>query len=648
MGKHLAQKSNNETKSEKQASINDPEKATKEIKILIPNISRQGKAFQYISIAAAFAFLLLIRLLHLDDWRRAVYLIPFLIAAVNVILDGIEKVISGDYFADEIVIILSGIILMSTGLCFEAVLLIILYRCEKIIVSFFSEKSGKDFDSVSSIIPDSANVETAEGVITVAPDYIKVGDVCVVNPGEKIPVDGVIIEGITTIDTAAVSGQNSPWAVSEKYRVYSGCINLTSTIRVKAVKPFEQSTANKLVHISEKSTEFSSSQQNTIEKIGSYYSKAVLALAFVIAVLVPVFRGEWAEHLRRAAIILIAARPVLFMISVPLAYKKGLGLTARKGVFMKGADCIESVSRADTVIFDKTGTITEGRYVITEVYPEKISERDLLTIAAAAELHSRHPIARTLREAVGKIEGLDPKSIQTEEIPGRGVSAFVGSKQVYVGNTFLLEEHGIKCSVPVRSGSAIHVAVNNIYCGYILVSDKVRRGAFDALENLRACGVKKMVLLTGDVLSVARPLASKLNFDMLRAELKAEDKIAAVDYLMSNKGERTAIAFVGDGDRDGQMMRRVNVGISVGSLGSEAVYSDADVLIMDRDIKKLPWSFKLSRKVFNVVRENFFAGLFINILIIVLSCLGAMPALAAIILEFVFLAAVLVNTLRIK
>ena len=645
MGKHLAESSKHEIHKEEKG----PEKKRQEFHIGTPKLPAIGTQFRYITLALAFVMLIALRFVRLDAWKNtAVYAVAFIFAAGSVLLDGIVRVSEKDYFADEIMAFVSALLLFCTGAYFEAVLLAILFRIEKIIINIFTEKSRKDYDSASDILPESANAESSEGVITVSPDYLNIGDIFVVNPGEKIPVDGVITEGITTIDTASVSGQSSPWAVSEKYRVYSGCVNLTSKIRVKAVKSFEQSTACRLSAIAAAAPEFHSSQENTILKLSRYYPKAVLLLSFLMAVIIPLFSGAWLAHLQRAGIILIAASPALFAVTVPISYKKGIGLSVRNGIFMKGADCIESVSRADSVIFDKTGTITEGRYSITEVYPEQISERDLIVIAAAAELHSRHPIARALKEAAGKIDEQKMKIIPIEEIPGRGVSAFVGSRQVYVGNTFYLEEHGIKCAVPVRSGAAIHVAADNRYCGYIMVTDKVRRGAFDSLENLRAHGVKKLILLTGDVISVARPIASRLNFDMLRAELKYEEKVSAVEYLMSNKGEHAAIAFIGDGSRDGEMMRKVNVGIAMGALGSEGAYSDADILIMDRDIKKLPWIFGLSKKVFHVVRENIAAGLLINLLIIFLGGAGVINALTAILTEFVVMLAVLFNTLRIK
>ena len=491
-------------------------------------------------------------------------------------------------------------------------------------------------------------METAEGVLNVEPDYVNVGDIIQVPAGERIPLDGIIVEGVTTVDTSAISGQARPWDVAAGYKVYSGCTNVTAPIRVRVTKSFEQSTAARLVRMSEKAAQFRSSQESFIRKFISVYTPSMLALALVLAVVVPMFNAEWLEMLRRAAIVLICACPSAAVLSVSLAYIKSIGAAAKLGIFVKGEDCIESMAMAETMVFDKTGTITEGRYVITDVFPVNMTERELLTTAASAEVFSRHPIAYALREAVGIRSAKDMKVTQVEEIFGRGVSAIVGDELVYVGNTALLEEHGISCELPSRSGAAIHVAVDGKYCGHILVADRIRSGAFDALESLRVQGIKKMVLLTGDVLSVARPLASKLNFDMLRAELKPEDKLSALAYLMSNKGSKSSVAFVGDGYNDRAHMERVDVGIAMGALGSEAAFMSADVLVMDRDIRKLPKAIGISKLASHISLENIAAGICVNLAAAVLGAAGILSVTAAVIACFAVSAAVLINTLRLK
>ena len=584
-----------------------------------------------------------------EGWMKCVaFLIPFVIAGFAILMDAIDKLIDRKYFEAEQITLVAAIAVFAIGFYTEAVLLLILFRVVRLLETFVSERCGAALKALPGIKPDTANVETAEGVLNVEPDYVNVGDIIQVPAGERIPLDGIIVEGVTTVDTSAISGQARPWDVAVGYKVYSGCTNVTAPIRVRVTKSFEQSTAARLVRMSEKAAQFRSSQESFIRKFISVYTPSILALALVLAVVVPMFNAEWLEMLRRAVIVLICACPSAAVISVSLAYIKSIGAAAKLGIFVKGEDCIESMAMAETMVFDKTGTITEGRYVITDVFPVNMTERELLTTAASAEVFSRHPIAYALREAVGIRSAKDMKVTQVEEIPGRGVSAIVGDELVYVGNTALLEEHGISCELPSRSGAAIHVAVDGKYCGHILVADRIRSGAFDALESLRVQGIKKMVLLTGDVLSVARPLASKLNFDMLRAELKPEDKLSALAYLMSNKGSKSSVAFVGDGYNDRALMERVDVGIAMGALGSEAAFMSADVLVMDRDIRKLPKAIGISKLASHISLENIAAGICVNLVATVLGAAGILSVTAAVIACFAVSAAALVNTLRLK
>lgn len=594
-------------------------------------------------LLAALSFLLA------EGWMKCVaFLIPFVIAGFAVLMDAIDKLIDRKYFEAEQITLVAAIAVFALGFYTEAVLLLILFRAVRLLETFVSERCGAALKALPEIKPDTANVETAEGVLNVEPDYVNVGDIIQIPAGERIPLDGIIVEGVTTVDTSAISGQARPWDVAAGYKVYSGCTNVTAPIRVRVTKSFEQSTAARLVRMSEKAAQFRSSQESFIRKFISVYTPSMLALALVLAVVVPMFNAEWLEMLRRAAIVLICACPSAAVLSVSLAYIKSIGAAAKLGIFVKGEDCIESMAMAETMVFDKTGTITEGRYVITDVFPVNMTERELLTTAASAEVFSRHPIAYALREAVGIRSAKDMKVTQVEEIPGRGVSAIVGDELVYVGNTALLEEHGISCELPSRSGAAIHVAIDGKYCGHILVADRIRSGAFDALESLRVQGIKKMVLLTGDVLSVARPLASKLNFDMLRAELKPEDKLSALAYLMSNKGSKSSVAFVGDGYNDRALMERVDVGIAMGALGSEAAFMSADVLVMDRDIRKLPKAIGISKLASHISLENIAAGICVNLAAAVLGAAGILSVTAAVIACFAVSAAVLINTLRLK
>ncbi len=611
----------------------------------LPGLGRHPLVFAGI----AGVLLIVLHFLPLEGWMvPAAYAVPVILAAIEHIVNAMEEIRAGRFLNDALITVAAALLLFAAALFNEAVLLLVLTTLVSHFEKRLSERGDAEQARMAEILPRYAVRVTETGTERVDPETVVPGDILQVAAGERIPLDGVVIEGITTIDTAAVSGQRSPWAVNTGYKVYSGCRNLTSDIRIRVSRPYDRSTVKKIVHIAETAPDFDSEQEVLAARFRRYYTPAVALLALVIGVAVPAFRGSWLSWLSRAAVLLILGRTAADAFAIPLIYRRALSLASGMGVFIKGKDCLEAMARTETVIFDKTGTITEGRYAVTDAFPVKMSEKQLLTIAAAAESFSRHPIAAAIREAAGNPDERMVKAVKIKEVPGRGVSAFVGKRQVYVGNAAHLEEHGIRCNIPSRPGTAIHVAVDEHYCGYLLVTDKVRRRAFDALETLRVNGIKKLVLLSGDVISVARPIASRLNFDMLRAELRPEEKVKAVDYLMKNKGQRSAIAFVGEGENSGRIMTGADVGVAMGSLGSDQALISGDVMIMDRDIFKVPKIFGLSRAAYRVATENFALGTGVSALLVLLSALGVLSPLAAVIVDFILSAGLLANTLRIK
>ena len=575
------------------------------------------------------------------------YAIPALLAIVEPTAGAYEKIRSGDYLSRELMLCAAAVLLFITGLYTEAVLLLLLsFLVSFLETRFFSDSTSKN--DISEILPQYAVLVTEEGTERIDPSAVLPGDILLVRAGERIPLDGVIIDGITTVDTAAISGQRSPWAVNVGYRVYSGCKNLTSDIKIKVSRPYEQSTVKRIVQLATSAGEFPSEQEHLSARFQRIFIPAAAALAFFIGVVLPLFRGAWSAHLQRAAVLLTAAGMMTESFAISRIYGRAISLAEKFGIFAKGKDCLETIAQAETFIFDKTGSITEGRYAVTDVHPVKMSERQLLTIAAAGESFSRHPIAAAIREAAGKLDDRVAKATKLREIPGRGISALVGGRQLLIGNAALMEEHGIRFSIPNGSGIAVHVCVDTRYCGYIMLTDKVRRRAFDALETLRVNGVKKLVLLTGDVISVARPIASRLNFDMLRAELNPEEKAKAVSYLMKNKGARSTIAFVGDGENSGKIMTNADVGIAMGSLGSDRALACADIMIMDRDIFKIPKTLTISRLARRAALENFAVGAGVDLLLALLGVLGVISPLVAEILCAVLCVALLANTQRIR
>ena len=652
MAKHLVQKENN--KKEKRFGMLKEQINKKEINTEYEpddNVTIAPKAFRLspvLSVIVSLLLIVIIPFLALDGWMlKAANAIALLIAALEFIWNALDNFQEKNYLANEHFALLAAVLAFATGLELESVLILDAVRIIIIAGKKLNEICFEKINSFPQIVSDTANVETAEGLLEVLPEYVNTGEIIRVEAGEIIPLDGVVIEGISTIDTEVLSGQSSPWAVNEGYRVFSGCRNSTSPLRIKVTRSYEQSTANCLASLVDSSTKYLSRQEHLCNKIKKYYGLVILVCSIVLVVSISLLNGAWIENISRAVCLLSCACSSYGLFTIGMCYAKGTGCAVEKGIFVKGSDCIESIAKAETAVFDKTGIITEGRYIITDVFPNKVTERELLTMAATAERFSRHPIAVCLREAVGKLS-VDKRSLKIEEIPGRGVSAFVENKQVYVGNASLLEEHGIKCAIPIRPGAAIHVAVDHRYWGHILITDRIRRGAFDTLENLRAQGVKKTVLLTGDVLSVAKPLASKLNFDMLRAELKPSEKVSAVDFLMSNRGDSSSLAFIGDGNSEEEIMSRVDVGISLGSLGSDAAMNYADVLIMDRDIKKIPQAFMISKNTHNTAMMNLIVWFAANAVMLVLSALGLLPPIIVIAAVFILSCVLQLNILRIK
>lgn len=592
--------------------------------------------------AAVFA---LLWFLPTTGWLRTLsFLLPYFIAGFDVILKALERLSQKEPFSEALACTLASIAAYAIGQPLAAVLIMLLFRLCHIIESYAVRRGRKQFSQLMNIRPDSASVETAEGVLSVTPDYVNVGDIILVEPGERIPLDGVIVEGISTIDCSPIAGKTEPMAVTAGYRVLSGCINITSPIRVRTDRSYADSTVSKILRLADNAPENKSRQEKLIATFAKFFTPSVLILAVVIGLVPPIFNGQWLEYIHRGAVFLLISCPSSMVLSVPLAYFGGLGSAVENGVLIKGFDYLESLANADTFVFEKTGTITEGRFAVTDVVPEGLGERELLGIAATAEMYSQHPIAKALRQASSAI--VDAKDVRAEDIPGRGVRAYIGSKEVLVGNAALLEENGIGYKVPNRSGSAVHVAVNRRYCGHILVSDKVRRGAFDALENMRVQGVSKTVMLTGDVLSVARPLGSKLNFDMLKAELRPEEKLAAVEYLISNKGGIGTVAFVGDGASDAPVLRRADVGVVLGAMNCEEAFDNADILIMDQNIGKLPLAVKMARFTHLIVKENTGLALIAKFALLAGAALGFVPIAAAAVVDSCVVILSLINSLR--
>lgn len=577
--------------------------------------------------------------------RLALFLAPCLIASVPAAFRILVAALRKNLRERDTLIVIAVIGAFCLGEYEAGALAAIFYRLGELLEGL-AVYTGKDtLSKLKDRLPEKADVEEENGVSRVAPQQIAVGDMLSVMPDELIPVDGEVVEGISSVDTSFLTGSAAPLGVSAGMTVLSGCVNLGSSIRIRALRTADESAAAKLMETLEMASANRSEREKSVSRFTGATSLAVFILGLIVGILPPIFDGEWSEHLRRGLGLAVLALPTGMLVSMPLTYLGGILRCAYRGIFIKGTRFIESLAKTQTMVFEKTGTVTERRCVITEVFPRSVSEQELLNMAALAESHSEHPIAEALRTVCGR--EAEEEIIEVEEVECRGVSAFAAGKHVCVGNASFLNEHGVECDQPRRKGIPVHVAVDNVYWGYFLVNNPVKDNAFDSMEAIRHNGVKSTIMLTGDLHSVARPVASSLNFDMVKTELNKDGKLTAVEYLMAAKPERTTLAFVGDGDRDGELFKRVDAGVVLGALHTSRAIEDADVVIMDDDLSILADTLSIARRTEAMARLNVMVTLVLRGAGILLCLLGILPLMAVVLIEAGAMIFTLVNTLRV-
>ena len=548
---------------------------------------------------------------------------------------------------EEDVLVLLGII---GGFCIGeevgAAIAAILYRLAQVFEAYAVARADAAIDLMRDKLPEKAKLLIGDKTSEVMPETVDPGQIVRVGIGETVPLDGVIVSGVTELDLSILTGNSTVHTCGVGDQVFSGSVNHGAVIDVRVTKPFSESAAASLLRDVQDAARYETTQERLSDRICAWFAPVVAVLALLLLLVPSLITGQWLPNLRRAVLFLLAASPSALMISVSLSCLGGEMSGIFNGIVSKGHDCLEILAQTRTMVFGKTGTITGGRFEITGVFPNGCSAEDLLAIAAAAESYSRHPIAQLLKLAANWTPDIAESVMQVEEIPGRGVSAFIEGRHVYVGNAYLLQEHGIRYAVPSRAGSAVHVAVENRYWGHILVSDKTREGAFDALEELRSQGVQQLVMLTGDVLSSSRPLASSLGFDLLRTELTPEAKVSAIRYLISGKGKGTSVGFVGDGINDVPMLEAADVGLAIDALHAWNEADAADILLLDRDIEKLPAAMRIARGMRLILWENVGILSAVKCLVLLLALFGSISIPAAAFLGTVSTALAMINSLR--
>ena len=556
----------------------------------------------------------------LAAWAR--FLLPYLVIGWDVLWRAVRNIAHGQVFDENFLMAIATVGALFIGEYAEAVFVMLFYQVGELFQSYAVGKSRQSIAALMEIRPDYANVERDGQVEQVDPDEVEVGETILIKAGERVPLDGVVLEGRSDLDTAALTGESLPREVQSGDDVISGCVNLTGLLKVRVTRAFEESTVSKILDLVENAGSKKARAENFITKFARYYTPAVVLSAVALAVLPPLIGAmTWSESLHRALIFLVISCPCALVISVPLSFFGGIGGASKAGVLVKGGAYLEVLSRTQIVVFDKTGTLTKGVFNVTAIHPETCGEDQLLELAALAESWSEHPIARSLREAYGK--DIDAGRVaDVEERSGRGVRAVVDGTEIFVGNDKLMDDIGVSWHPCHRVGTTVHVASAGEYLGHIVISDEVTEDAARAVSDLKALGVARTVMLTGDAQAVGESVGKQLGLDEVHAQLLPADKVERVEELLAQKTGKGCLAFVGDGINDAPVLSRADVGIAMGGLGSDAAIEAADVVLMDDKPSKIAVAIRIAQKTLVIVRQNIAFALGVKALVLVLGALG--------------------------
>ena len=567
-----------------------------------------------------------------------VYLVPYLIVGWETLAEAAEALVHGEALDEDFLMSVATLGALAIGFLPgaatqfpEAVFVMLFFQVGELFEGSAEGRSRKSIAHLMDIRPDTAHVERDGGVVTVAPETVGRGEVIVIQPGEKVPMDGIVLDGRSNLDTVALTGESVPRSIGPDDEVLSGCVNLSGVLRVRVTKAFGESTASKILDLVENAAERKSRSESFITKFAKVYTPIVVGLAVLLAVVPSLLTGEWATWIYRALMFLVVSCPCALVISVPLTFFGGIGGASRKGILVKGANFLDTLSRVKTVVFDKTGTLTEGVFEVTAVHPELIDEKELLHLAAHVERHSTHPIAAALRLAYPD-EQDDCSVTDIHETAGHGVVATVNGKRVAVGNEKLMGLEGAASHPCELKGTVIHVSIDGVYAGHIVISDRVKADAAEAVAALHRAGVRRTVMLTGDEADIAAAVAAAVGVDTFHAGLLPADKVAHVEALLGDrslslpKGRSTetagAVAFVGDGINDAPVLARADLGIAMGALGSDAAIEAADVVLMDDKPSKVAEAVRIARRTLRIARENMIFAIGVKVLVLLLAALG--------------------------
>ena len=600
-------------------------------------------------VIALILFLISLIIPFENAWINiGIYIISYLIVGLDVLIEAIKNIFKGEVFDENFLMTIATIGAFAIGEYPEAVAVMLFYQIGEMFQSYAVDKSRKSIASLMDIRPDFANIKKNGSIEKVSPDKISIGDIIIVKPGEKVPLDGTIVDGNSMLDTSALTGESVPREVSIGDEVLSGSINQNGLIEIKVTKNFGESTVSKILDLVENASSKKSKSENFISKFAKYYTPIVVVIAVLLAIIPPIIfkETEFIQWLYRALTFLVVSCPCALVISIPLGFFGGIGGASKLGVLVKGSNYLEALSKTEVVVFDKTGTLTEGVFEVKKVNSVDITKEDLIKYAAYAESFSNHPIANSLKKAYGK--DIDNKKIsETHELSGLGVNAVVDGNAVFVGNEKLMQEKNIEYIKCNEIGTILYVAINNQFKGTIIISDKIKADAKKAIEKLKKNNVKKIVMLTGDKKAVGESVAKELGLDEVYTELLPNNKVEKVEELMKSKSKKGKLAFVGDGINDAPVLAISDIGIAMGGLGSDAAIEAADVVLMTDEPSKVVDAIKISKKTLKIVKQNIIFAIAVKILVLILSAIGLSNMWQAVFADVGVSVLAILNALRV-
>ena len=600
-------------------------------------------------IISAILFVLALVIPFANEWiNNGLFIISYLVVGFEILKKAVRNIFRGKVFDENFLMAVATIGAFAIGEFPEAIAVMLFYQVGELFQSYAVDKSRKSIASLMDIRPDYANIEKDGKVEKVDPDEVKIGDIIIVKTGEKIPLDGIVVEGTSSLDTMALTGESVPRVVKTEDEVLSGCINKDGLLKIRVTKEFGESTVSKILDLVENASSKKSKSENFITKFAKYYTPTVVIIAVFLAFIPPIILKDFSTFsvwLYRALSFLVVSCPCALVISIPLSFFGGIGGASKMGILIKGSNYLEALANTETVVFDKTGTLTEGIFEVQDIYAKGIEKDELLRIVAHAENYSNHPIAKSVKKAYNK--EIDENIIKNpQELSGKGIWARIDEKDILVGNEKLMLEEKIDFKKCDEVGTILYVAIDKKYVGYVLISDKIKQDSSKTIRELKAMNIKETVMLTGDKKEVGEYVAKKLNMDKVYTELLPDGKVEKVEELLKQKSEKGKLVFVGDGINDAPVLTISDIGVAMGGLGSDAAIEAADIVIMIDETSKISKAINLSKKTMRIVRENIIFAIFVKIAVLVLSAFGASTMWEAVFADVGVSVIAIINALR--